>query len=180
MKKPSLLTSQFSPLTSERGFMFVAIILIMLVIFSISIVSGAGNFAFSPDPTEKSSPSTGPTATPSAGTITPTPANTAGWKITTTFLGCDINEFPKADINSTGSENGYIKLEISDVSGFREIATANFLSPVSKNTATLLNSLGFNTKAWRVSLYSGGSPTNNRWSGGNMQATVSGNPTGCP
>jgi len=160
--------------------MFVAIILIVLVIFSISIVSGADDFAFSPDPTGKPSPTISPTATPSAGTVTPTPANTSGWNIAVSFLGCDINGVPKAIINSTGSENGYINLEVSDTSGgSREIATANFLSPASINTATLLNSVGFNTKVWRVNLYSGGNLTNDKWSGGTLKATANGNPTGC-
>ncbi len=152
------------------------IIIVMLVVMAFLFAGGNFN-GFDSTITSSTPAPTAPSTSTSPGAASPTPIP---WSISIAFLGCNINGSPKADINSTGSDNGYINLEISDTNGgFREIATANFLSPGSRNTATLLNSDGFNAKTWRVNLYSGGSFTNDKWSGGILKATANGAPTGC-
>lgn len=171
---------------SQSGFAFIAIILIMLVIFSISIVSGADDFAFSPDPTGKPTPTTSPTATPSAGTITPTPTPTpdpsTGWSITYVINSCE-NGIAKGKVTATGPANGYMTLELQDSSGsYVTKSSEAFLSPDGPGPSdlTLNSSAGYNTRPWRLNLFEGGSGTRDNYSGGILRNTIQGAPTSCP
>jgi len=164
----------------QSGFMFVAIILIVLVIFSISIVSGADDFAFSPDPTGKPSPTTSPTATPSAGTITPTPASTA-WTVSYISEGCtqEIIPYQKGKLTSTGLSNGYITIEVINGSSSQRILSTQFSSPQTIYDLKLSNKDNFHNLTWRINLYEGGTGSGNNFTGGTLKASYNGSPTGC-
>lgn len=164
----------------QRGNASVLIIIILIVLFSVMLSGGSGSLTSgnipSPEPTKTDDDTpAGPTTPPA----TPTPSTQ--WNISTTFLGCNVNGFPKAQIDSSGNENGYIVLEIDNGSGsFDYIASANFLSPASRSYAILHTSRGFGTKPWKVNLYSGGSKASDgKWSGGTLKSSANGNPTGC-
>ena len=146
----------------------------MVIIFAVLFAGGGGslftgNIASSitdtPEPTETSTPTGTPTISP--------------WDLKVTFLGCNVGGFPKAEILSTGSSNGYTKLLVERNGSLIEIASANFVSPKSKNVAALVNSDGFNTKPWKVELYSGGQQSGNTWTGGTLQKTYDGTATRC-
>ena len=168
--------------SSEQGFAMVAIIFIVLVIFSISIVSGADDFAFSPDPTGKPSPTISPTATPSAGTVpTATPDPSAGWTISYTIDSCE-NGVAKGKVTATGPANGYMTLELQDACGNYSIRSSEaFLPPDGPGPSdlTLNSSAGYNTRPWRLNLFEGGSGTRDNYSGGTLRNTIQGTPTGC-
>lgn len=120
-----------------------------------------------------------PAPTGSAST-SPTPSSVSIWSVTATLKGCNIDGFPKADIYSEGPMSGYLKLSVESTGGsYEQVATAAFTAPRSTNTATLLNSRGFNTKPWRVELFSGGSLSDANWSGGTLRKVYVGSPTGC-
>lgn len=173
---------------SQSGFAFIAIILIVLVIFSISIVSGADDFAFSPDPTGKPTPTTSPTATPSAGTITPTPTPTptpnqsSGWSINYVIENCE-NGIARGKVNATGPANGYMTLELQNSSGNYSIQSSEaFLPPdgPGPSTLTLKSSAGYNNTPWRLNLFEGGSGSRDNYSGGTLRTSIQGTPTNCP
>ncbi|MDO8270170.1 MAG: hypothetical protein Q7T54_05890 [Candidatus Levybacteria bacterium] len=167
---------------SQRGMSSVYIIIFVIILtFAIMLSGGGGslftgNIASPVSPTPTTDP-TAPTAGPTGSTITP--SSSGVWNITGVFKGCNIDGFPKADIFSEGPTNGYIKLSVEDAGGYKQIATASFLAPRSTNKATLLKSLNFSTKPWRVELYSGGSISGESWSGGTLQKAYIGAPTGC-
>lgn len=180
---------------SQRGQSSIyVVILLMIIIFAVMFSGGGaslftGNVASTvtdaPSPSPEESPSLGisPTSLPSLSPAasSPTIAPATGWSISVTFLGCNVNGYPKADIITAGNENGYISLEISNgSSGFTQVGTADFLYPKSKNTATLVNKNGYNLKPWRVTLFAGGVKVSNEWTGGILQKTYNGSPTNCP
>ena len=71
MKK--IFNKRLNQAKNEQGFMFVAIILIVVVIFSITLVSGAEEFTFSPDDPGDTSPTANPSVTISPSVpVTPT------------------------------------------------------------------------------------------------------------
>lgn len=176
----SYLNSCFLIHNSSSGFALVAIIIIILVIFSISIVSGADDFAFSPDPTGKPTPTTSPTATPSAGTITPTPNQSVDWSITYVINSCE-NGIAKGTISNKGTANGYGTLEQQDSSGNYQIKSSDeFIAPEGPLDLTLISADGYNSTPWRLGLYEGGSGTRDNFSGGILRATIQGAPTNCP
>jgi hypothetical protein len=161
--------------------MFVAIILIVLVIFSISIVSGADDFAFSPDPTGKPSPSISPTATPSAGTITPPPANTAGWSLSYNPEGCiqEVVPYQKGRLVANGLTSGYITIETINGTSSNTILSSQFSPSQVTYILSLSNSDGFNSSPWRINIYEGGIGSGGNYTGGTKQADFNTNPTGC-
>ena len=166
----------------QSGFMFVAIILIVLVIFSISIVSGADDFAFSPDPTGKPSPTTSPTATPSAGTVpTATPDPSAGWTVSYISEGCtqEIIPYQKGKLTSTGLSNGYITIEVINGSSSQRILSTQFNPPQTIYDMKLSNKDNFHNLTWRINLYEGGTGSGNNFTGGTLKASYNGSPTGC-
>ena len=168
----------------QEGFALVAIIFIVLVIFSITRVSGAVNFEYSPEPTGKPAPSTGPTATPSAGTITPTPTPdpSAGWSINYVIENCE-NGIARGKVNATGPANGYITLELQNSSGNYSIQSSEaFLPPdgPGPSTLTLKSSAGYNNTPWRLNLFEGGSGSRDNYSGGTLRTSIQGTPTNCP
>lgn len=173
--------------SSERGFMFVAIIFIVIIIFSISIVSGADDFAFSPEPTGKPTPTTSPTATPIAGTITttttptPTPDPSAGWSITYTFSECvpEIIPVAKGQATAVGTAIGYVDVEVSNGSAFQKILSLPFNPTTSNYELELSNNDGFSSNPWRINIYSEGTQSGGAFSGVTLQNTFNGTPTGC-
>lgn len=182
MKKLSTLSLQLSACNSERGFAFIAIIFIVLVIFSITLVSGAVNFEYSPEPTGKPTPSTGPTATPSAGTITPTPDPSAGWSINYVIENCE-NGIARGKVNATGPANGYMTLELQNSSGNYSVQSSEaFLPPdgPGPSTLTLKSSAGYNNTPWRLNLFEGGSGSRDNYSGGTLRTSIQGTSTNCP
>lgn len=162
--------------SSESGFMFIAIILILLVAFSFTMVSGAKKFEYSPEKV----PGTSATPTPSAGTITPTPNQSAGWSITYVINSCE-NGIAKGTISNKGTANGYGTLEQQDSSGNYQIKSSDqFVAPEGPLDLTLRSADGYNSTPWRLGLYEGGSGTRDNFSGGTLRATIQGTPTSCP
>jgi len=174
----SLRAGHFSPLTSERGYAMVAIILVILVVFSIALVSGSTTFESTPDSIviRKTSPTP-----PASGTTSPTPppANTAGWKITVKNINCEGSR-AKGYIDLNGVENGYSAIEIRKSDGSYEIIDSEeFKSPLTLVELTLEGSRGFSNSGWRFKLFSGGTKTDTTWTGGVERAVYNGSPTGC-
>ncbi len=175
---------------SQRGQSSIYIVIVVMIVIFAVMFSGGGSSLFTgnvatsvtdtPEPTGDSTNSL--TSTPSVSTtITSLPSSAnAAWSITSAFLGCSVNGFPRANIVSEGPQNGYIQLEVSNgAGGYDQVATARFIAPKSINTATLLSSIGFGTNAWRATLFSQGFELNGNWSGGTIQKVYNGNPTGC-
>ena len=179
------ITSHQSPATNpQKGFALVAIIFVVLVIFSIALVSGAVNFEYSPDPTGKPTPSTSPTATPSAGTVpTATPDPSAGWSISFSHTPSDcIQETTpvlRGALTASGNSNGYVLVEVLVGGSPQTILTAAFTAPQMTADLNLSSKDGFSTNPWRLTLYEGGTQSGGRFSGGVQQAVYDGTPTGC-
>lgn len=157
------------------------IILITMLAFAI-MLSGGSSSLFTGNVGSPAPPTPTPLlpAPTGSASTSPTPSSVSIWSVTATLKGCNIDGFPKADIYSEGPMSGYLKLSVESTGGsYEQVATAAFTAPRSTNTATLLNSRGFNTKPWRVELFSGGSLSDANWSGGTLRKVYVGSPTGC-
>lgn len=186
---PSRLTldASRSPAAAQQGqSSSVMVIIILVIIFAIMIAGGTGMLFSgnepSGDPWATEAPADGSGSDSGSGspTASPSASPSSDWSVNVSFLGCNINGIPRSVITSTGPQNGYVNMEVDDGTGkYKEIATGEFLSPQSNNTAVLLNKDGFNSYSWKVNLFSGGTKTSDNWSGGTLQKSYNGNPTGC-
>lgn len=136
----------------------------------------SGNLPSSVTDTPAPSGATGPTASPST-TISP------AWSIDYTLEPCTTENgagLKKGTVIGKGATNGYI-LIMKDVNGnFEQEGPARkFVFPETSWHLELSNSKGFNTKNWKLMLYSGGVVNNKTFSGGNLEATKNGSPTNC-
>lgn len=163
----------------SRGMSSVYIIIFIIILTFAIMLSGGGGSLFtgniaSPDiPT----PTRDPAATPP---VSPTPSSASNWSISHTFKGCGNIGLPGVTIIAYGSEKGYITVEAENSSGgYDNYVNSEFIPPGRQYGVVLLNSAGFNTKKWRVRLFSGGSLQNSKWQGGTEKASDPGIPTGC-
>lgn len=166
----------FSPLNSQRGQSSVYVIIFIIVIIFAVMFSGGGGSLFSGNTPSSVTDAPSPTAGPTG--ITPTADNPIS--LTHTFLGCGSIGLPGISILAFGAKNGYMKVEIDNGSGgYDYYVGAEFTPPGKKYGVAILNSKGFNTKKWRIKLFSGGSVQNDQWQGGTEVASDNGDPTGC-
>lgn len=180
---------QRQPNPNQRGFAFVAYIFLVVVIFSILIVTGSFSLAGStatakPTPT----PTLAPGETPGPDTPTPTPDDSiptaaptsAPASLSHRFLGCGDRGLPAADITAYNSTPGYMIVEKgNNAGGYDYYVGAEFIPPGRQYGVVLLSNQGFNTRKWRVRLFSGGAKKDGKWQGGEEKATDTGDPTGC-
>lgn len=129
--------------------------------------------------TDTPEPST-PAGTSPTSSVSPTPD--PRWTIDAVLSSCQIGKSPfkSGNITAKGNSNGYLSLEIEYVTGSWNVdATSAFTSPSWNYTLNLPNDSGYNTKNWRLRLFSGGSQSGGAWSGGTEKAVKTGAPTGC-
>lgn len=106
--------------------------------------------------------------------------NPTTWSVDLSNRGCSTGKnITTATV--TGTASGYISVEISNgAGGFAPVQTRAFTNlPTSVYELNLPNDLGFNTTAWRVQVFQGGTNSNGNFSGGTVQASKNGSPTGC-
>ena len=170
LKKPSIHTF-FSLLpNAQRGQSSAFIIIFIVVIVFAVMMSGGSASLFSgneasPDlATETPQPSVAET-TPSASSS----ANTAGWSVAITLGSCNSTTtkepYMTGTMKVTGTANGYVQLEIEG----KSVGNQSFTAPNGNFPLELSNSFGFNNKAWKAAVYSGGT----------VKATYNGSPTNC-
>jgi len=163
---------------SQSGFAFIAIVLFVIIIFSVMLVSGANDFAYSPEATKASPAGTAQSSPAPSGNATQ-PTNTPSWSITYNIASC-ANGIVSGKINPAGTSNGYVTLEIQEASGnYRTTSSDQFSAPNNTLTLILKSQDGYGTTPWRLNLYEGGTGTKDNFSGGTFRATIAGNPTGC-
>lgn len=165
--------------SSEKGSIFLILIFAVIIFFSISLVSGATKFQYSP---ESSSPiSSSPTATPGTnGTpvVSPSPADNQ-WNISYTITSCE-NGLATGVITTTSLADGYVVLETQDGSGsYLERSSDVATSPTQSLGLELVPAWNHAASPWRLRLYEGGSGTKDNYSGGTLRNTIEGTPTGC-
>ncbi len=159
----------------EEGFAFVFILLIVVLVFSITLVSGAQKFQYSTEtPPVAGNPT--PTATQSATPSpsqggTPIPTTPPGGTINVVLQGCRTTKEPRMEALATvtSTTTGNIVLEVQEGTNYRQLISLSFSGGSTNYNLLLHNSLGFNTNNWRVRL------VNNN----NQTAIYNGNPTGC-
>ena len=162
------------PKFSQKGYATGYIILfIIVIIFAVMLSGGSGSLLSgnlpSPDYSDDVSPS--PTASPSAA-----------WNVTYRSTLCIRGSVPQQEgaIEATGPQDGYIAFEVEENGTYRIVSTAKFTSPKTPYESILSAKDGFNTKSWKINIYSGGTEINNKWQGGKVQGGgYSGSPTGC-
>lgn len=160
---------------NEKGFAFIAIIMIVVIIFSVLLVSGAEKFELSvaDPPTQEASSSTEGDPTP---TIDP---EASAWDIKYSIETCE-NGTATGTITAVGSVNGYITLERQQADGSFELTSSDIFESPSDTAELLLQSTdGYSTNSWRLKLFEGGSGTKDNYSGGVERADIDGEPTGC-
>jgi len=159
-------------MSSEKGQSSAFIIIFIVVIVFAVMVSGGGASLFSGN--EASPDLATDTPEPTAG---PTSPNVA-WDIAVNLTGCKIVKEMSMTGSATvaGPTGGYIVLKVQNGSTTNLITNPTFTSPSTIYNLILPNSDSFNSNPWSIELYSGGSSG----SGGTLQKTYKGNPTGCP
>lgn len=162
----------------QNGQVAFFLILVIVIIFAVMLAGGGGSLLSGDMPssvTEAPTPTSDITATPSP---TPNPL----WDIIIVMDSeCKQGKSPYKTGTATvkGTQNGYVRLEIND-SGFKELATQEFTKPLATyKPLTLTNDDGFNSRDWKLTVYSGGQKVNGKWVGGEFQATKAGSPTNC-
>ena len=99
-----------------------------------------------------------------------------------TLSACKVGKSPfkTGDITTKGTANGYMTLEIESSKDIWKLdSSSGFTAPSKNYTVNFPNDEGYNTKKWKLNLYSGGTKIVDKWSGGTEKATNTGNPTGC-
>lgn len=160
---------------SEEGFAFVFILLIVVLVFSITLASGAQKFQYSPEtPIVPGNPT--PTATqsatpsPSQGGI-PIPTTPPGGTINVVLQGCRTTKEPRMEALATvtSTTTGNIVLEVQEGTNYKQLISLSFPGNTANYNLLLHNSLGFNSNSWRIKLMSNGI----------QSAVYNGLPTGC-
>lgn len=177
LTKPYTLNAKPSSSPSgQRGQVAMLLIIVMVIAFAIMMSGGAGSLFTGNEPS-----SVTPTPPEEGEVVAPTPTP-APWDIIMSLEEtCREAKFPfkQGKMIVNGLENGYVKLEIND-GGFKTHITQPFLSPSSIYDPLIFkNEDGFNTKDWKVTVYSGGTLENGNWTGGTEKTTIAGQPTGC-
>lgn len=177
----SLFIIHNSKLSTQRGASTIYIVIIIIVIiFAVMFTGGPSSLLSGDLPSSVTN-----TPTPLEGslpTTNPTQTQTSGWDITITLAtNCQQGKYSykEARVAITGQADGYITLEVND-NGYKQISTQKFTAPQGVYDPVILsNEFGFNINEWKIGLYSGGTFTNESWTGGTLQAEKSGSPTGC-
>ncbi len=172
---------------SERGQSSVYfIICIMVVLLAVSLVGGFGTLMSGDTPfpvaDTPATTSTTPGPTSSGSGTTPSPTTTPfTWIINYTPTFCLKETVPQQEgkIQAIGDENGYMTIEIEEGSTTKVIATDQFKTPSTRYTINLSSADGFTNKKWKIGLFSGGSQTGGKWSGGTLKVYYQGAATGC-
>lgn len=170
------------------------VIIIMVVIFAVMFVGGteslsSGNEA-SPVSITPSAVADSGSASPSAGSSSPTttttsptasPTTTVGWNVSFTKTLCLKETIPQQEgkITASGDQDGYVSIEVQNGESYVVVLTAEFKAPQVSYNTILSNKDGFNTKNWRMNIFSGGTRSGNQWINGNLKSTYSGTGTGC-
>lgn len=190
--KFSILNSQFS--TPQRGLPANAslkrcqagastiyiVIIIVIIIFAVMFSGGTEHLLSGGTASIVTN-----TPTPPAGstpTSSPTPTADPAWTIDVSLTACQQGKSPfkTANITAKGQNAGYIVLEIETSPGnWIQDSSASFAAPSQNFTADLPNDAGYNSKNWRLRLFSGGTQTGDSWSGGSFRTSYAGSATGC-
>lgn len=168
---------------SQKGSIFLILIFVVIIVFSLSMVSGAAKFQYSPEP--PSLIGNNPTATPSATTSpSPSPITSPSptenqWSISYTISSCE-NGIARINVVGTGTSNGYATVELQNQSREYIVQLSNeFIAP-SGTTELILRSVdGYGATPWRLVLFEGGTGAKDIFSGGIQRAIHNGQPTGC-
>lgn len=108
--------------------------------------------------------------------VSPVPVE---WTVSYSLVDCKDTPEGKAknvNIDTTGSANGYLSLDLVQGSTTKNIATAEFKTP-SRSYSALIFPDG---KTRRLSLFEGGSSSGGKWSGGTFRKTQDIPPVTCP
>lgn len=161
----------------QKGQSQAYIILFILVIIFAVMFSGGGDFLFSGN---LPSSIADDTPTPNPATPTASPSGTLAWSIDYAVGDCVDSTNPQkiGNIRAHGANDGYILLKMEgEVGVYNPVGpTRKFIAPEITYNLYLENSKGFNTKRWRLELYSGGDAS---LTGGELKYTKEGTPTGC-
>lgn len=165
----------------NKGNASMLVIIGLVVVFAIMLSGGAGSLTSGT--TASAIPS--PTEAPLSTTTSPQP--TTAQAETITIQVNDQCETENGLILKKGTAfikaplDGYIQLQTEEVSGnFNTIDADSYISPEYSYNLSLRNSQGFNTKNWRVNIYSGGTKSNNTWTGGTLvSSSAMQSPTQC-
>lgn len=115
------------------------------------------------------------------------------WSIVTVTNTCDnTNHIAHVSFALHGTAAGFYRIDIKNGSTYAPITItdesgkANTYTPFTPNSdniqdiqLNLLNSDGYNTDPWRITLYQGGAPNGTDLPGGTQQAQQDMNATGC-
>lgn len=183
----------FSSLNSSRGQSSIYIvIIIMVIIFAVMFVGGveslsSGNEA-SPVSITPSAADSG-TASPAAGSASPTASTSptattapATWTLDVIPGACEgltKAKFKKFQVAINGNSKGYIAVSQLKGSSYEVYGTSEFSPPLQNYTMSLLSDLQFDTKPWKITIFSGGTKNGENWVGGSTQKIYDGQPTGC-
>lgn len=167
--------------SSQKGQSTVYIIIVIIVIIFAVMLAGGGGSLFTGN--EPSSVTDGPTPSGASNSSALTPTPDANWSVEVVEGTCQAGKsaYKQEDVTAKGSGSGYISLEIENPVGtWKTDVAISFTSPTETYTVKLDNATGYNTKNWRLRLFSGGSDTGGTWSGGGEKAVSKlGSPTGC-
>lgn len=114
-------------------------------------------------------------------TPTPTPASTNQnlWSIELISKTCDnTNNISNVSIGFHGPEKGYFVILVNGGT----VQTNEYLPSAQGSESVVLplpNNLGFNSNAWELRLFSGGTQSASGFSGGVQKAEKQFDPTGC-
>ena len=165
----------------------------MVVIFAVMFVGGteslsSGNEAspvtITPTLTVDSgsvSPAAGSTSPSVTTSPTTSPTTTVGWNVSFTKTLCLKETVPQQEgkITASGDQNGYVSIEVQNGESYVVVLTTEFKAPSASYNTILSNKDGFNTKMWRMNIFSGGTRSGNEWVNGTLRSTYSGAATGC-
>jgi len=165
-------------ITSQKGSIAFYILLLIVLGFGV-LLAGGGPSLLSGDTPSPVNATPTPTLVPGAPTPTPTTVPST-WSISYALEPCANGE-RKGKALTKAESAGYMSLEISNGEIYVPIdtGTSAVLLPEGEHPIFLRNSKGFNSKPWRVALYSGGTLTDGQWTGGILEAERKGIATGC-
>lgn len=154
------------------------IIIIIVILFAVMFAGGGASLFTGNEPSSVTDEPTPSTTAGGSGGPTDTPATST---LSHVFLGCGTKGVPGIRIQAFASEKGYMIVEIqNNTGGFDYYVGSEFIPAGREYGVALLNNKGFNTKKWRVRLFSGGSIVSGQWQGGTEKAVDPGDPTNCP
>lgn len=189
--KPLAHNTLFSSLNSSQGQSSIYIvIIIMVVIFAVMFVGGteslsSGNEAspVSITPSAADSGSASPAAGSSSPSTTTSPtATTAPWTLDVAPGACENSNkggLKKVQVTISGNSKGYFAVSQLNGESYEVFGTAEFSPPTQNYNVPLINDLKFNTRPWKITVFSSGSKNGVNWEGGFMQKTYDGQATGC-